>query len=355
VEEQEQLSLAGGVSFVVPVHNGAATLRDALTAIAVDVGHSASVEIIVVDDDSTDRSRHIVNELAETIPIRVIRGTRHGAAAALNAGIRAARFALIAQIDQDVIVRPGWTRALAAAFADPAVAAAQGWHVRDPSATLCARATAIDLEQRYLALQDGDTDHVCTGNTMYRASVLHWVGLFDETLGYGYDNDLSYRLTEAGYRLRVERHAQSVHRWREGVAGYLRQQYGFGYGRIDVVHKHPWRFNGDCVSPAGMMWHPLLMTAAVVMLNASPVLALFRLGWQPYFAFGSTLVALLFLERVAASGRAWSRSGDVASLTFPVLHLLRDITWVAAIAVWVKRRLTGEAPLPFHSMGAPAR
>jgi len=355
MEEQEQLSLVGGVSFVVPVHNGAATLRDALTAIAEDVGLSASAEIIVVDDGSTDDSRLIVADLAETIPMRVIRGSGRGAAAALNTGIRAARFALIAQIDQDVIIRPGWTHALAAALADPTVAAAQGWHLRDPSAPLCARATSIDLEQRYLTLADGDTDHVCTGNTMYRAAVLHWVGLFDETLGYGYDNDVSYRLQEAGYRLRVEKRAQSVHRWREKLAGYLRQQYGFGYGRIDVVNKHPWRFNGDCVSPAAMMWHPLLMAAAVILLVGSAPLGLIGLDWQPYFACGATLVGLLFLERVAASGRAWSRCGDVASLTFPVLHLLRDISWVAAIAVWVKRRLTGEPSLPFHSMGAPAR
>jgi glycosyltransferase involved in cell wall biosynthesis len=343
-----------GISFVVPVHNGAGTIRETLAAIVADIVGEPSTEIIVVEDGSEDESANVLMELAETLPIRVIRGSARGAAAALNAGIRAARFSLIAQVDQDVIIRRGWTETLKRTFDDPAVAAAQGWYVRDPSATLCVRAMSIDLEQRYLALPQGHSDHVCTGNTMYRAAALHWIGLFDETLGYGYDNDVSYRLQEAGFRLRIEQDAQSVHRWREGLSGYLRQQYGFGYGRIDVVSKHPWRFNGDCVSPAAMMWHPLLMGAAFLLLVVSAPLAALGLSWQPYFNFGATLVGLLFLERLAASGRALARFGDTAALTFPLLHLARDLMWVAAIAVWTKRRVKGQPSLPSHSMRARA-
>ena len=63
------------------------------------------------------------------------------------------------------------------------------------------------------------------GNSVYRASALYQVGLFDESLGYGYDNDMSYRLAAAGYRLVLCRRARSVHRWREGIRGYLVQQY----------------------------------------------------------------------------------------------------------------------------------
>lgn len=341
-----------GISVVVPVRNGAKTIRETLTAIATEIEGDPSTEIIAVEDGSDDGSADLLAELAETMPLRIVAGPRRGAAAALNTGIRAARFSLIAQVDQDVLIGAGWMRALAPEFADPAVAAAQGWYVRDPSASFCVRAMGIDLEERYRALPEGDTDHVCTGNTIYRASALHWIGLFDEALGYGYDNDVSYRLLEAGYRLRVRSDAGSLHHWREGLEGYFRQQYGFGYGRIDVVNKHPWRFGGDCVSPAPMMWHPLVMAVAFIMLLASAPLALFGVAWQPYFAFALTLIGLLFFERVAAAGRAFARVGDVASLSFPVLHLARDAVWVVAIAVWAKRRVAGEPPLPSHSMRA---
>lgn len=345
-----------GISFVVPVHNGAATIRDALTAIVADIGADPATEILVVDDESRDDSPRVLAELAETMPIRVIAGQGRGAAAALNAGIRAARFSLIAQVDQDVIIRPGWTRALMTALADPSVAAAQGWYVYDPSATVCVRAMGLDLEERYVALldMDKDTDHVCTGNTLYRASALHWIGLFDETLGYGYDNDVSYRLQEAGYRLCIRPDAQSGHRWREGFAGYLRQQYGFGYGRVDLVNKHPWRFIGDRVSPPSMMWHPLILAASLMLMVLGGLFAIVGWNWQTYVVSGSMFFALLTLERIAVGVRAYLRVGDPASLLFPGLHLARDLVWVIAIAVWTKRYVTGERSLPSHSMRARA-
>ena len=81
-------------------------------------------------------------------------------------------------------------RVLTAALDDPTVAAAQGYYATDPGAPIPARVMGLDLEQRYASIADGDTDHVCTGNAAYRVEALHRVGLFDESLGYGYDNDM---------------------------------------------------------------------------------------------------------------------------------------------------------------------
>ncbi len=344
-----------GISFIVPVHDdGASTICDTLTAIAAEIDGDPSTEIIVVDDTSGEGSAGILAQLAETLPIRVVAGRGRGVAAALNTGIRAAQFSLIAHVDQDVVIHRGWTEALTAVLRDPAVAAAQGWFVRDRSSALWTRARDIDLEQRYFSVADGDTDYVCAGNTIYRAAVLHWIGLFDESLANGYDNDVSYRLQEAGYRLRVERGARSERRRCGDLASYLRQQYRVGYGRIGVVQKHPWRVNGDRVSPAVMMWHPVLMAIAIMMLPASAVCAVIGVSWQPYLAFAGTLIGLLFLERVAASGRALSRFGDAASLTFPVLHLARDLVWVASIGVWTTHCIAGHATLSSRSVDSPA-
>ena len=102
----------------------------------------------------------------------IIAGEGRGAAAAINTGVRAARFPIICQVDQDVVLKPGWMRRLAAALDDPAVGAAQGYYASDPRATLCARAMGLDLEQRYAAMAGSDTDHVCTGNSAYRADAL---------------------------------------------------------------------------------------------------------------------------------------------------------------------------------------
>ena len=66
-----------------------------------------------------------------------------------TAGVHAARFPIVCQVDQDVVVQEGWMRRLTEALADPAVAAVQGYYALDRNATWCARAMDRDLEQRY--------------------------------------------------------------------------------------------------------------------------------------------------------------------------------------------------------------
>ena len=335
-----------GVSFVVPVHNGAACIRDALESILVQAD-GRPMEIIVVDDVSQDDSSALLRRLADIWPLRIIEGDGRGAAAAINSGVRAARFPIICQVDQDVVLRPGWMCSLLKELDDPSVGAVQGYYASDPDATLFARAMGFDLEQRYAAIEGRETSHVCTGNSAYRAEALRKVGLFDERFGYGYDNDLSYRLRAAGYRLIFCRDAQSVHRWREGAIGYLRQQYGFGYGRIDLVAKHPRRLAGDSVSPAGMMSHPLVMGIAVTSLVSAMVAGG---AWRLFALGGATLVAGLLLERLAAGISAARRFHDPTPLVFPLLHLGRDLAWVAAIGMWLARRVVGRPASPAHSM-----
>ena len=140
---------------------------------------------------------------------------------------------------------------------------------------------------------------MCTGNSAYRAEALHKAGLFDESFGYGYDNDMSYRLMHAGYALRFRPAAKSVHRG-ETLRGYLVQQYGQGYGRLDIVWKHPGWVAGDAVSPSMMMAHAPLMASAVASGTASLLLRAAGLPWRQAAALAGVLLAGLALERLAA-------------------------------------------------------
>jgi glycosyl transferase family 2 len=338
-----------GVSFVVPVHNGARCVRDALASI-LEQADGRPMEIIVVDDVSSDDSSMLLRRLADEWPLRIVAGEGRGAAAAINAGVRAAIYPIICQVDQDVVLRPGWMQRLVKELDNPSVGAVQGYYVTDSGSTLYARAMGYDLEQRYAAIDGAETTHACTGNSAYRAEALRRVGLFDEDFGYGYDNDLSYRLRAAGYRLVLSRDAQSVHRWREGLLGYLVQQYGFGYGRIDLVAKHPERFGGDSVSPAGMMSHPLLMALSLLSLTAALSAHAVGGAWHPFALVSATLAGGLALERLAAGIGAARRFHDATPLIFPFLHLGRDVAWVIAMTVWIVRRLTGRRSRPADSM-----
>ena len=338
----------GGVSFVVPVHNGRRWLPSVIQAIRNECC-GRPFEIIVVDDGGRDGSGRWLREQRGN-GIRVVSGPCRGAAAAVNTGIREARHPIVCQVDQDVVIQPGWLRELLAALQEPDVAAAQGRYVSSPTAGFWARVTGRDLEWRYARMGGQATDHVCTGNTAYRASALHAVGLLDESFGYGYDNDLSYRLTSAGYRLAFVSAAISVHHWKEGLSGYVRQQFGVGYGRLDVVRRHPSRIRGDRVSNALMMAHAPLALGALATLIASAVAAALGFPARAFATAGLMTIGLLSLERAATGARAWRHTQDYVALTFPITHLVRDLVWAIAIGLWTLRRLAGQSAAPVQSM-----
>ncbi len=89
------------VSAIVPVYNSLAYLEVAVRSVlAQDYGN---MEIMIVDDGSTDGSRELADRLAQTWPdrVRVIHQANSGVCAARNAGIQAARGEFLAMLDAD--------------------------------------------------------------------------------------------------------------------------------------------------------------------------------------------------------------------------------------------------------------
>lgn len=98
---------AVGISVLIPVYNGAATLRQALDSVLVQ--QVDGLDVLVIDDASTDHSRSIADEYAARDPrVRVIAHDRNtGLAATLNEGLHNARHELVARMDQDDESLPG--------------------------------------------------------------------------------------------------------------------------------------------------------------------------------------------------------------------------------------------------------
>ena len=109
------------VAAVIPVWNRRDLLARLLDTLCAQT--QAPAEVVVVDNGSTDGAA----EFAAERGARVIRmGTNAGFAAAVNRGIRECRAPLVAVLNSDVELAPGWLESLAAAFADPEVWFATG-------------------------------------------------------------------------------------------------------------------------------------------------------------------------------------------------------------------------------------
>jgi glycosyltransferase involved in cell wall biosynthesis len=101
-------------SIVIPTYNRADELRETIRSIAaLQVG--GSWELIVADNRSTDHTRRVVEEAVPTFPseLKYLYEGEQGRYAALNAGIRAAKGAIILSTDDDARVEPDWITAAA--------------------------------------------------------------------------------------------------------------------------------------------------------------------------------------------------------------------------------------------------
>lgn len=98
------------VSVVVPVYNEEAYLDACLTALTSQ--EEPADEIIVVDNNSTDRSV----EIAKKYPVTIVYEKTQGMTYARNAGFDVAKYEIIARCDADTVAPPDWIKKIKHTF-----------------------------------------------------------------------------------------------------------------------------------------------------------------------------------------------------------------------------------------------
>jgi glycosyltransferase involved in cell wall biosynthesis len=186
------------VSVIIPAYNCARYLERAIESARRQRYPADRIEIVVVDDGSTDRTPQVAAEFAARDPRVVsLRQQNAGPAAARNRGIDAARGRLVAFLDADDTWAPDKLAEQAALFA------------RDPELGLVhcgvrfvdAEGIPVGNWTRRTRIARGDIllDYVCdffliTSAVMVPRRLLIEAGGFDESLRVGEDNDLFLRL-----------------------------------------------------------------------------------------------------------------------------------------------------------------
>lgn len=100
------------LSVVIPAFNRADLILTALRSVLDQT--VSTIEIIVVDDGSTDDTAHVVEALHD-VRVRVIRNAHQGVSITRNTGARSARSMFITFLDSDDAVEPGWVDAMVGA------------------------------------------------------------------------------------------------------------------------------------------------------------------------------------------------------------------------------------------------
>jgi cellulose synthase/poly-beta-1,6-N-acetylglucosamine synthase-like glycosyltransferase len=114
------------ISVIVPVHNEAAHLEQKLANTAALRYPAGRIEVLFVSDGSTDRTVPIIRERASAEMTVVELPTRHGKAAALNAGLARAKHDILVFSDASIALEPDALRQIVRPFQDPAIGCVSG-------------------------------------------------------------------------------------------------------------------------------------------------------------------------------------------------------------------------------------
>jgi cellulose synthase/poly-beta-1,6-N-acetylglucosamine synthase-like glycosyltransferase len=234
------------VSILVPVKNEEKVVGR-LLRVLVDMDYpEQKKEIIVIDDDSKDKTVEICRGYVERYPnlIRlVLKPTSNRKASALNYGLRYAKGEIVATFDADNVPEPDALMRAAEYFEDPSTAAVQG-RICSINADQNRLTKFISYEEavRYEVYMRGkdslglfvDLAGTCQ---FIRRSVLETVGGWDEE-SLCEDMEMSFRLTENDCKIR---YASEIRSWQENPANVtqlIRQRTRWYRGSMEVGLKY---------------------------------------------------------------------------------------------------------------------
>ncbi len=197
--------VALSVSAVIPLYNGAGYIIQALESVFDQ--QLPPDEVIVVDDGSTDNGPELVRQYAATHPLTLLRKDNGGQSSARNCGIRHAKGALIALLDQDDLWYPHHLRELIRPFRD-APWRKIGWTYSNldeigANGNLRGRsvlnASTADHPKVDLSNCLKEDMFILPSSSLILRAAIDEVGYFDEQLCGYEDDDLFLRLFVAGY------------------------------------------------------------------------------------------------------------------------------------------------------------
>ncbi|WP_255218813.1 bifunctional polysaccharide deacetylase/glycosyltransferase family 2 protein [Actinomadura formosensis] len=228
------------VSVIVPAYNEEASIR-ATVASLLDTDYPGALEVIVVDDGSTDSTAGIVEGLG--LPgVQLIRKPNGGKPSALNAGLFVARSEILVLVDGDTVFQRDTIRHLVAPFVDSRVGAVSGNTKVANRGGILGRWQHIEyvigfnLDRRMFdVLQCMPTVPGAIG--AFRRSVLAEVGCVpSDTLAE--DTDLTMAICRTGARVVYQEKAIAWTEAPSSLRQLWRQRYRWCYGTMQAMWKH---------------------------------------------------------------------------------------------------------------------
>ncbi|MCX5090598.1 glycosyltransferase [Streptomyces sp. NBC_00365] len=351
------------VSVLVPAYNEAKCIENTVRSL-MESEHP--VEVLVVDDGSSDGTARIVEDLR--LPnVRVVRQHNAGKPAALNRGLANARHDIVVMMDGDTVFEPATVRELVQPFADPSVGAVAG------NAKVGNRDSLIGAWQHIEYVMGFNLDRrmydilgcmptIPGAVGAFRRSALERVGgMSDDTLAE--DTDITMALHRDGWRVVYAEKARAWTEAPESVQQLWSQRYRWSYGTMQAIWKHRRALVERGPSGRfGRVGLPLVSLFMVLAPLLAPLIDVFLLYGLVFGPTQKTVLAWLGVLAVQAACAAYAFRLDRERMRYLISLPLQQIlyrqlmymvliqSWITALTGgrlrWQKLRRTGVVEAP---------
>lgn len=334
------MNLGKRVSIVVPVYNGTATITECLESFAAQSYPGHDIEVLIVDDGSTDQTPEFVERLVgqwddEKPRVTVLRQAHQGPAAARNRGAAAATGEFLLFTDADCVAEYDWVKQMVLPFQSPEVAAVKGAY-KTRQRSLVARFAQAEFDARYRLLAASRyVDVVFSYSAGFRRELFISIGGFDTTfpVADNEDTELSYRVATAGHKIVFNPRAIIYHRHPATFKQYLRKKHSRAYWRMMVYKRFPGKAVRDSYTPQSLK----IQIAAVYLASAGAILLPVTTGG----GYVVMVAAGIFAGTVMPFVWQLPREEVALKLVSPLLLLCRATVMASGLLRAMPRLLSG--------------
>lgn len=253
------------LSVVVPIRNEEQRIPGTLEALVRQDYPKDRYEILVVDGQSTDETRRVVEEFIRgrsDANVRLLDNPGRLSSRARNIGVRAAHGELIAVIDGHVHIpnnrlfvrmmelkrrHQALCLARPAPLFPPRLGKGTGFWIAVARESWLAHGRGSYIYSDF----EGFVNPLSSGFA-YDRQVFEQVGYFDEVFDAAEDVEFHYRLNQAGIEAYTSADLTIYSYPRDSLRGLFRQMTRYGIGRARLIQKHPKSFTKETLIPLGV-------------------------------------------------------------------------------------------------------
>jgi GT2 family glycosyltransferase len=323
----EEYNYFPSVTVVVPVCNGEETIQPLLESLQKLDYDRNKVEVIVVDGNSTDKTREIVKKY----PVKLVIEKQKGLNLARNIGIKLGNGEIIAFTDSDCRVPTNWITKIVENFKDPRVSCVGGSakalnndFVSQYADNSIVRLMPFFKKREELKEVKPFFRHPAGCNMAFRRKVAEEVGYFDEEIMYGFDEvEFADRICRAGYKMVLDPKVSVWHKHRSTFMDLLKQNFQYGKGSGLVFKKKKLT---DSVSRWTFLALMGFLSWLIIVGSFSYLTLISNSSVFFWVLFGFTVLPLIILGSVYMY-RAIHNKKIIRIFTYPFIDLLRTLSF----------------------------